>query len=164
MAQNLRYYRRRAERADICEPHLGNASDFAALADLHGRRWNRRGKPGVFAEPRMRGWQRQAFAALETAGLLRLYVLRSGSETVAALCVVAAKRRSFYYIGGFDPERAALGLGTVLVGHAISEAQREGRDSFDFLRGHETYKYRWGAVDRPSHARYLAPPLQATAI
>lgn len=161
MAQNLRYYRRRAERAAIGEPHLGSAGDFEALADLHERWWNRRDEPGVFADPRMLAWQHQTLTALEAAGLLRLHVLRSGSETVAALCVVGGKERSFYYIGGFDPDRAALGLGTILIGHAIGEAEREGHRSFDFLRGRENYKYRWGAVDQPSHARYLAPPQRA---
>jgi CelD/BcsL family acetyltransferase involved in cellulose biosynthesis len=28
---------------------------------------------------------------------------------------------------------------------------------FDFLRGREPYKYAWGAVDRPCHARRLTP-------
>jgi CelD/BcsL family acetyltransferase involved in cellulose biosynthesis len=76
----------------------------------------------------------------------------------AALCVLCAKGRVFYYIGGFDPDHEALGLGTVLVGHAIAEAEAEGCCSFDFLRGQESYKYRWGAVDRPSYARRLVPP------
>jgi CelD/BcsL family acetyltransferase involved in cellulose biosynthesis len=128
------------------------------LADLHSRRWNGRNEPGIFADPRMADWLREACLALEEAGLLRLYLMKSSAGPAAALCVFGAKGRSFYYIGGFDPDRAALGLGTLLVGHAIGEAEREGHRSFDFLRGSEPYKYRWGAVDQPSGARYLSPP------
>lgn len=158
MAQKLRYYRRRAARAGIGEAQHGCACDIEALADLHTRRWSREGRGGVFADPRMLAWQREALPLLEAAGLLRLYVLKSAVQTVAALCVLAAKSRSFYFIGGFDPQHAALGVGTVLVGHAIGEAEREGHSSFDFLRGGEAYKYRWGARDQPTRARYLIPP------
>lgn len=158
MTQNLRYYRRRAARAGLGEPCRGTARDIDALADLHTRRWNGRDEPGIFADPRMLGWLQEALAALEAAGLLRLYLLRNGSEMLAALCAFGAKGRSYYYIGGFDPEHAALGLGTILVGHAIEEAQREGHRSFDFLRGREPYKYHWGAVDEPTHGRQFIPP------
>lgn len=158
VAQNLRYYRRRAERAGAEAPRRLDSGSFQALADLHTRRWRERGEPGIFADPRMVAWQREALPALDAAGLLQLYVVERDAAVIAVLCVLAAKRRSFYYIGGFDPDLAALGLGTVLVGHAVSEAERQGHGSFDFLRGREPYKYRWGAQDQPAHARWLAPP------
>ncbi|MDZ5696471.1 GNAT family N-acetyltransferase [Chelativorans sp. M5D2P16] len=163
MAQNLRYCRRRAERAGISGPERSGAAEIEALADLHTRRWRLRGEAGIFADARMLGWLREAFPALEAANLLRLHTMRAGGETVAALCVLTARERSYYYIGGFAPEYARLGLGTVLVGHAIEEAGREGHESFDFLRGREAYKYRWGAADQPTRARRLAPPLRRSA-
>ena len=39
-------------------------------------------------------------------------------------------------------------LGTVLVAHAMQAAHAEGCRVFDFLRGPEPYKYRFGATDR----------------
>jgi CelD/BcsL family acetyltransferase involved in cellulose biosynthesis len=39
----------------------------------------------------------------------------------------------------------------------------EGLKEFDFLRGREDYKYRWGAIDRPSYARRLWPRTPAQA-
>lgn len=158
MRQNLRYYRRRAARAGIGEAERSGAAALENLAELHTRRWQNRDEPGIFADPRVLAWQREALAALEAEGLLRLHVLRQEARIVAALAVLAAKGRAFYYIGGFDPDLASLGLGTVLVGHAIADAEAEGLHSFDFLRGHEAYKYRWGAVDQPSFARRLLPP------
>jgi Protein involved in cellulose biosynthesis (CelD) len=158
VAQNLRYYRRRAERAGAGLPRRGTPDDFEALAELHTRRWRERGEPGIFADPRMVAWQRQALPQLEAAGLLQLHVIELDARVVAALCVLCAKRRAYYFIGGFDPDHAALGLGTILVGHAVAEAERLGMTSFDFLRGQEPYKYRWGAQDQPTHARQFLPP------
>jgi CelD/BcsL family acetyltransferase involved in cellulose biosynthesis len=158
MAQKLRYYRRRAAHAGAEEPQRVGASHFDDMVHLHTRRWNDRGEPGVMVDPRVLAWHREALPALEKTGLLRLYALRLGNRTVAALYALASKGRVFYYIGGFDPDHSALGLGTILLGHAIAEAEREGAKRFDFLRGQEPYKYRWGGIDCPTYCRHLQPP------
>ncbi|WP_309085179.1 GNAT family N-acetyltransferase [Chelativorans sp.] len=163
MRQNLRYYSRRAARSGVSEPAELGSDYVKCLADLHTRRWQNRQEPGVFADPRLLAWQQEAAVLLEQAGLLRLYSLRRAGHIVAAICVLWGKERAFYYIGGFDPEHANLGLGTVLVGHAIAEAEHGNLTNFDFLRGREEYKYRWGAADSPTHARYLAPGAQRAA-
>jgi CelD/BcsL family acetyltransferase involved in cellulose biosynthesis len=64
-------------------------------------------------------------------------------------------RRAYYYLGGFDPEAAKVSPGTLVVAHAIEEAIREGACEFDFLRGQEPYKYKWGAHDRPCFRRVI---------
>jgi len=157
MESRLRYYRRRATRAGMGKPERGTAADFPALVELHRRRWAVRGEPGIFGDARMANWLGEASLRLEEAGMLRLHFLRREDATVAALLVLAANGRSYDYIGGFDPELSSFGLGTILIGHAIEEAQREGHSAFDFLRGREPYKYRWGARDEPTHARLLLP-------
>jgi CelD/BcsL family acetyltransferase involved in cellulose biosynthesis len=163
MRQNLRYYARRAAREGVRRPERVGPEHMRSLADLHTRRWQNRQEPGVFADPRVLSWLEEAAISLDKAGLLRLYAMRMGGQVVAALCVLQAKSRAFYYIGGFDPEHAKLGLGTVLVGHAIGEAEREESKSFDFLRGQEDYKYRWGAENRPTYSRSLAPSMRRAA-
>ncbi|WP_230530903.1 GNAT family N-acetyltransferase [Microvirga roseola] len=158
MAQNLRYYRRRADRTGIAEAERAGPDILDELVELHTRRWLSREEPGVLADPRVLAWHREALPALQAAGLLRLYALRLHGRIVAALYVLLSKQRACYYIGGFDPDFERLGLGTVLVGHAIAEAEREEGRVFDFLRGQEPYKYRWGAADTPTFARILHPP------
>jgi CelD/BcsL family acetyltransferase involved in cellulose biosynthesis len=44
----------------------------------------------------------------------------------------------------------------VLVGSLIEEAIEEGKHTFDFLRGNEPYKKRFGPVPRPVHEIVLA--------
>ena len=53
-----------------------------------------------------------------------------------------------YYQTGWDQAYAARGLGTVLVATAMRSARETGCEVFDFLRGPERYKYRFGGVDR----------------
>ncbi len=52
------------------------------------------------------------------------------------------------YQSGWDPTLARHSMGSVLVMHALERAADEGAHTFDFLRGREPYKYRFGARDR----------------
>ena len=52
------------------------------------------------------------------------------------------------YQSGWDPRFARHSIGSVLVLHALERAADEGAHTFDFLRGSEPYKYRFGARDR----------------
>jgi CelD/BcsL family acetyltransferase involved in cellulose biosynthesis len=55
---------------------------------------------------------------------------------------------TFYqYQGGWDAAFAKRSIGTVVVAEAIRLARKNGLRSFDFLRGDERYKYRFGATD-----------------
>ncbi len=158
ITQNLAYYRRRAARAGVGEVVRVGPDAFDVLVDLHTRRWRLDEEPGVLADPLVLAWHRAALPRLQTAGMLRLYGLQREGRICAALYVVTAHGRACYYIGGFDPDLSELGLGTILVGHAIEDARREGVHTFDFLRGQEPYKYRWGATDHATYARLLTPP------
>jgi CelD/BcsL family acetyltransferase involved in cellulose biosynthesis len=54
------------------------------------------------------------------------------------------------YNSGFDPEQFAhLSPGNVLTAYTIQDAIRLGRSRYDFLRGDEIYKFRFGAVAEP---------------
>ena len=109
------------------------------------------------ANEAVRSFHAEAAPALMALGALRLYALRLDERIVAALYGFIAKGRFHHYLAGFDPDLGKLGLGTLIIGHALEQAAREGAEVFDFLRGSEAYKYRWGAVDRPSYGRRLRP-------
>jgi CelD/BcsL family acetyltransferase involved in cellulose biosynthesis len=51
------------------------------------------------------------------------------------------------YQSGWDRRYARHGLGNLLVLHALEFAAGHGARTFDFLRGTEPYKYRFGARD-----------------
>jgi CelD/BcsL family acetyltransferase involved in cellulose biosynthesis len=159
MRQNLRYYRRRVEQVGIVHAIAAGRDEALLLLEslfmLHGARWRSCGSPGVLGDETVRQFHRQAVPALADLGLLRMHVLRRDGTPIAVGYMLAAKARTYDYITGFDPDIAALGAGTVLVGCAIEAAAAEGAREFDFLRGREAYKYRWGARDRPTFGRCL---------
>jgi CelD/BcsL family acetyltransferase involved in cellulose biosynthesis len=172
MAENIRSCRRRIEREGQVCYELADARtlrDFLdALARLHARRWSARGLPGVLADAGVLAAHAEAAPLLQSAGLLRLHGLRLDGELIAVLyCIVdtapAHERRCSYYLGGFDPQRSALSPGTLLIAHAIEQARAEGATVFDFLRGAEPYKYRWGAQDQPMFTLRLWPVAVAPA-
>lgn len=128
---------------------------FEALLRLHADRWAARGEPGVLYGTRDISFQRETAARLLGEGLLRLHALRIDGAIVAVLHAFRAHRRTYYYLGGFDPNLSRLSPGSQIVAQAIRHAMEEGDLAFDFLTGREAYKYRWGAIDEPIYQRRL---------
>lgn len=159
VAHNLRYYRRRAQKAGVLAIEMADEQSLeefaAALFRLHGACWSYRGSSGVLSDEAVRQWHRDVMPLLLRAGLLRLMALRVSGRIIAAFYGLAGKGRFYYYLGGFDPEYRSLSPGTLLIGAAIERAVEEGCRQFDFLRGREDYKYLWGAKDTPTFRRLL---------
>ena len=91
---------------------------------------------------------------LETAqsaqedGSLQLMFLEVNGQKAAALYNFDYANRIWVYNSGLDPELfAALSPGVVITALAIEHAIETGKAEFDFLRGDEEYKYRFGARD-----------------
>lgn len=149
----LRYaWRRLTREHEICieSANAGNARSLLdALCDLHGERWRARGADGVLDSARVRAFHGAVVDAMVAQGQLRLDVMRVDGRTAAAFYGFADARCLYYYIGGFDPGFARYSVGSLIVLHAIEHAAQAGAREVDFLRGRESYKYRWGAGDRP---------------
>jgi CelD/BcsL family acetyltransferase involved in cellulose biosynthesis len=118
------------------------------LEHLHGARWRGRGETGVLADRTAIAFQRRALRAMVDAGVARLYGLELDGRMIGVYYGFLHGGVAYAYLGGFDPAAAWYGPGTLLIGHAITEAHREGGREFDLLRGREPYKYAWGAADR----------------
>jgi CelD/BcsL family acetyltransferase involved in cellulose biosynthesis len=157
---NVGYAKRRAERdgrarIERVRDERGLDKALATLFALHRARWEARGEKGVLCDANVQNFHRAAARGLLKRGLLRLYTLLWESRTAAVLYGFLWRERAYYYISGFDPSLERYSLGTLLIGHFLEEAAREGAREFDFLRGRESYKYRWGAVDRSTYGRTL---------
>lgn len=62
-----------------------------------------------------------------------------------------------YYLGGFDPNMAKYSVSSVLIFNLIKEALSNSAKRFDFLRGREAYKLRWGAEEKPLYRLLVFP-------
>jgi len=82
-------------------------------------------------------------------GWLELAFLYADGEPIAALCCFAYGRTYAAYNSGYHPAYQDLSAGIVLFAERIRQAIARGFTAFDFMRGNESYKYRFGATDRP---------------
>jgi CelD/BcsL family acetyltransferase involved in cellulose biosynthesis len=143
--------RRVARRGDsaILEGDVDNAvALFRELVRLHQLRWKADGQKGIFADPRVESFHIAALPGLIEQGIARVYALTIDEAVVGVYYGLRNRDCAYAYIGGYDPNYAFESPGSVLLGHAIEAAVREGLTLFDFLRGSEDYKYEWGARDR----------------
>ncbi len=107
---------------------------------------HRKSKPGKarFMDEPMEGFFRAIAGALVARGWLRLWFLDLAGEPLAACLTYEYAGSVGLYNSGFEPTRAALSPGIVLLCHVIKDAIERGFRRFDFLRGEEPYKYAFG--------------------
>lgn len=80
---------------------------------------------------------------------LRLVLLEVGGEPWAGVYGFRSGHDWDIWNSAYDHRRRELSPGMVLMAECIRIAAEEGCTTFDFLRGTEAYKYRFGAVDVP---------------
>jgi CelD/BcsL family acetyltransferase involved in cellulose biosynthesis len=101
-----------------------------------------------FLTPAMR-IQMQAIAQVaHRAGYLQLAFIEVSGEKAAGYLNFDYMNHIWVYNSGLDFRFKELSLGWVLLGYLLEWANEHQRQSFDFMRGDEQYKYRFGAVDR----------------
>ena len=86
-------------------------------------------------------------AAFEN-GWLQLAFLEADGQKAAGYLNFDYLNRIWVYNSGFDRRFMDLSAGWVLLGHLLQWANEKKRTEFDFMRGNEDYKYRFGGVDR----------------
>jgi CelD/BcsL family acetyltransferase involved in cellulose biosynthesis len=76
---------------------------------------------------------------------LRLRSARIGNTSVAMLFTFSFHKRIYLYNMGINPSYVHLSPGIVAIALDIRDAITEGKQYYDFLRGDEEYKFRFGA-------------------
>lgn len=126
---------------------IGAAIDRGVLEQLfslHGIRSERVGRTTTFTTDRLDFHERLAVRSSERNASFLVRATVDG-ELVGALYGFADPARLHYYQSGWDPSFEKASLGSVLIGDAIALAVERGATTFDFLRGDEPYKLRFGA-------------------
>jgi CelD/BcsL family acetyltransferase involved in cellulose biosynthesis len=93
----------------------------------------------------------QMKAAVHTAfraGWLQLAFLEIGGQKAAAYLNFDYGNRIWVYNSGLNFDLRYYSPGWVLLSYVIQWAIENGRETLDFMRGDEAYKYRFGGVNR----------------
>jgi CelD/BcsL family acetyltransferase involved in cellulose biosynthesis len=117
-----------------------------SLFELHaqGRPADDRGSFGI----EQLDFHRRLAARAEAGRGPAAVVARRGEEIAGVLYGFWWRDTFAAYQSGWDRRYARHGLGNLLVLHALEFAADHGAKVFDFLRGTEPYKYRFGARDQ----------------
>lgn len=117
-----------------------------AVADFIELHKKSRPDKHLFMDARMRSFFVAMARQLHVRGWLQLAFLEIEGARAAAIFNFVYQDRVLVYNSGYDPERYGhLSPGAVLFARSIQDAIAQKRRVYDFLRGDEEYKYRFGA-------------------
>ena len=117
----------------------------ADFVELHKKS---RPDKNLFMDARMQGFFGEMARALFARGWLQLSFLEVSGARAAAIMNFVYHNDVLVYNSGYDPiQYGAYSPGIVLFARSIQDAIAAKRRRYDFLRGNEEYKYRFGAHD-----------------
>ncbi|MBT3338295.1 MAG: GNAT family N-acetyltransferase [Anaerolineae bacterium] len=102
----------------------------------------------AFLTQTMKSQMNAAIHAAFDAGWLQLAFLEVDGEKAAGYLNFDYDNRIWVYNSGLDMKFRDLSPGWVLLGYLLQWANENSRSEFDFMRGDESYKYKFGGVDR----------------
>jgi CelD/BcsL family acetyltransferase involved in cellulose biosynthesis len=156
--------RRKLRRADedadtqfiVVGPERNLRAEMQSFIDLHQKSTPEKDK---FMEPRMQGFFFDLAGVLQARGWLQLVFVEMNGQRAASLLNFDYGDAVLVYNSGYDPEQFRhLSPGWVVTARSIEYAIALGRGKFDFLRGDEDYKYRFGAQDTQVRRLLVARP------
>jgi CelD/BcsL family acetyltransferase involved in cellulose biosynthesis len=124
------------------------AAAFERFLALHEKRWAAQGGSDAMGQAALKAFHRELVPRLAAAGLLRFEELWAEGGCRASIYGIQAGSRFYYYQAGYDPDWAKQSVGLTLLGLSIQDAVGRGVQTYDFLRGTESYKFDWATRTR----------------
>jgi CelD/BcsL family acetyltransferase involved in cellulose biosynthesis len=159
-SQIKRQYKRILESDDLSfrTVNADDAEQFAEkLADLNRHRMRDKEKTSSAEDPRFRRFLVEVIPYMAGKGIAQMDILEQQGKAVGAALNFTHGETIYYYMGGFDKSITKLGPGNAIFSHVIQRGIENGFTKYDFLRGDEPYKYRWGAIDTPIQSLTIYP-------
>ena len=128
----------------IVEDEASLEAEVEAFMDMMAQDLNKR----RFLTDKMRVQFRASMAAAFRAGWLQLAFLEIGGEKAAGYINFDYLNSIWVYNSAINFKFREQSPGWVLLGYLLQWANEHKRTVFDFMRGEEEYKYRFGGVDR----------------
>lgn len=133
----------------VWDQHDDVVAHWQTFVSLHQKRRYQKGEPGCFAEGPFEQFLRRAVFRLAELGQASLVELCCEEHTIAAALQMHGQNTRFLYQTGMDTDYIKLEPGHVMNAILLNQAQSQGANCFDFLRGNEPYKARLGAQAVP---------------
>ncbi len=157
--------RRKMRRAEESETparwyFASNAATLDAEIDAFLLLMKNDGDKEIFLRPAMQDFMRRVIHYAFEEKTLQLAFLEVDGQKAAAYLSFDYLNRIWVYNSGLNRDFQSLSPGWVLLGYLLQWAIEHGRTEFDFMRGDEEYKYRFGAIDRSVMRVELIPPLK----
>jgi CelD/BcsL family acetyltransferase involved in cellulose biosynthesis len=102
----------------------------------------------LFLKDMMRDQMSDAIRAMHAGGYLWLGFLEVDGVKAAASLNFDYNNKLWGYNSGVSRDHMEFSPGWVLLGHTVQWCCENGRSEFDFMRGDEEYKYRFGGVNK----------------
>jgi CelD/BcsL family acetyltransferase involved in cellulose biosynthesis len=151
---NIRKHLRRLDRGDVVLREVTDARELdravARWHELHVKRWETLSEPidPTHLKSSFREFVLDAMRALVPQDLANVWEFSVDGEVVGVYVNLIDENAFYWYLGGFEPSCARLGIGKMSIGHGIRWSIETGRRYFDLTRGEESFKYYFGASNR----------------
>jgi hypothetical protein len=110
---------------------------------LHQNRWNSKFMEGIFSSKKVCDFYVDVAQRFSEKDWLALYFLMVDDEPVAVQYCAQYGQKMSYMLGGFDVEYSKYGVGNLITAKVIEVSIKKGIREYDFLKGDESYKFRW---------------------
>lgn len=156
----IRRKKRRAEQMGtlsferICDP----SRIVAALPSFLDLFRSSGGMKRAFLTPEREGFFRSLAEEFSGRGWLDLYALSLNGRAITYLLCFSYNRTLYLYNAAYDNRHAQVSPGIVAIALCIEDAIKRGIRRFEFLRGNEAYKYRFGGRDHHIYTLTCSQP------
>jgi len=127
------------------------------LIRLNRSRMQAKGEVSSLEEDAFRTFLEEAIPYMASRGFAWLDTIERDGEMLGTALNFVHGDSVYFYMGGFDSQAGKLRPGTALFAQVIQRSIGGGYAKYDFLRGDETYKYRWNANDIVTHRLTIYP-------
>ena len=161
MRRKTKAARKRLAESDNTKTYAdtGNfRSVWQTFVSLHQKRRHSLGQQGCFSDNRFENFLRSAVSELLDRDLADLITISKSDQPIAAVLLLYCGDTCMMYQSGLDPNFSAQEPGYQSVMLSIEHAIAKGCKHFDFLRGDEPYKARWGTTREAIVRRKFIPP------
>jgi peptidoglycan/xylan/chitin deacetylase (PgdA/CDA1 family)/CelD/BcsL family acetyltransferase involved in cellulose biosynthesis len=143
-------------RFGFCEQPSELDRLLPALFELHTRRWNDEGRPGVFGSEAKRRFYGELSTRLLDRGALRLSWLEWNGRLLACQYGFLHDKTYLHLQEGYEPASDHWNIGVGLRAWSIRELIGSGVAEYDFLAGTGRHKTDWGAEIKESRRVLVA--------